>query len=705
MALIGEIQKKSGIVLIVVAASLVLFIVGDIFRSNSTLFGGDPQKVGEIAGQDISIQDFENQSKTIRSNYEAQYGRSATEEEMVSIREQTWNQFVLKLAYQKQYDALGLEVTDDELADMVQGNNISPAVKQIPIFTNKETGLFDKNLVVQYLKSLSSAPAQNRAIWANFEQELRLDRLRSKYENLITLSSYVTTEEAKKEYEAQTAKASAKILYVPFYSIPDSTIKVADSQLEAYLNKNKSKYKGVDTRNIQYVTFSVLPTKDDSANFYQEIKDLAKGLASAANDSSFAKNNSDVPVDNNYVGIADMSEPLRQTVSTFNVGGIYGPYQEGDTYVIYKLKDSKRDSVYSSRASHILIRSDSKQSDSAKAVARKKAEGILAQIKGGADFAEMARANGTDGSANNGGDLGWFTPDKMVKPFSDAVFKMNGPGLVPYLVETDFGYHIVKVTEPKTNLKYKLLTIKKTIAPSQSTQDAALRRAEAFAAETTNLDEFKANLKKDPTLAPFTAEKLRKEATNLNDLTNAREIIRWAFNEDTEVNSVSKVFDVDNRHVVAVLTGKTDEESVKVDDYRVELTAKVRNELKAEQIIAKLGAVTSLEDAAKKYGSQAIIETANDVTLANPSLSNIGFDPVAVGKMFGLKKGTRTKPFAGESGVLVVEVSNSTPAPAIADYGSYKTQLKQSYTSRATYYINETIKENAEIKDNRSKFY
>jgi peptidyl-prolyl cis-trans isomerase D len=161
-----------------------------------------------------------------------------------------------------------------------------------------------------------------------------------------------------------------------------------------------------------------------------------------------------------------------------------------------------------------------------------------------------------------------------------------------------------------------------------------------------------------------------------------------------------------DQYVIAVLTNKTDEDDVKVDDYRSELTAKVRNELKGEQIISKLGNTSgSLEAIAQKYGAGALVETVEDVNLATGFLRSAGVDPTALGRAFGQKAGKRSKPFVGESGVLVMETTSITPAPGVADYSVYKTQLQQNGASRTSFYINEAIKENAKVEDRRAKFY
>ncbi|SEJ50451.1 peptidyl-prolyl cis-trans isomerase D [Dyadobacter koreensis] len=705
MALINKIREKSGVAVTVIAISLILFMVGgDLLGPNSILGGNSNQTVGEIAGKEINIKDFQTRVDGFRQNYEAQSGRSLNENELASLRDQAWNQFIVDIAYKKQFDKLGLAVTDDELVDMVQGNHISPSILQA--FSDPTSGRFDKSAVINYLKNLKTLPVEQQKSWTSFETSLREERIRSKYENLLKLSTYIPKAQAEKEYIAQNTKATTRYLYVPYFSIVDTTIKVTDSQLESYLSAHRSEYKGTDTRSIEYVSFPVQPAKDDSTALYNEIKELARGLATAQNDSSYAKMNSDIPLPMN-MSLANMSDQLKEAVKSFVPGGVYGPYREGNTYFIYKYDGTRTDTVSSAKASHILIRAEN-QSDSAKAAARVRAEGILAQIRAGANFEALAATSSADpGSAQRGGDLGYFQNNgAMVKPFEEAVFSASAPGLIPRLIESQFGFHIIKVTATKNNTLYRIAAIGKTIAPSQATRDEAYRKADEFANSVKTKEQFDAAVKKDKGLVVATANRIPESATNINAIQNGREIVRWAFKEDSKINSVSQVFETEEQYIVAVLTGKSDQDNVKVDDFRDELTTKVRNELKAEQITAKLkGATGDLETIAKKYGAGALIETANDISLATGFLTSAGFDPIALGKVFGLKAGQKTGVFTGENGVFIMELINKTDAPKIADFTQNKTQLTQSLESRSSYLVNEAIRENAKIVDRRAKFF
>ncbi len=339
MALINKIREKSGWAIGIIAISLGLFMVGsDLIGPNSQIFG-DGQRVGKIAGEKIELQDFQSELQQAQYQYAASTGQNPTEEQMAGLRDQVWNNLVFRYAYQKEFDKLGLTVSDDELEDMVQGDHIDENLKQAPIFQDPATKQFDKNRVIMYLKQLNSdsIPPQQLGQWTLFEDQLRKSRLQNKYVNLLKNSAYVTKAEAKREYTAQTAKATAKFVYVPFFSIPDSAVKVTDDQLRAYLNDHKEQYKGEVRRSIQYVTFSIMPSAKDSADLLTEIKELAKGLASAQNDSAFAVANTDIPFPSNYRTIGELPDQLQGEIATFIEGGMYGPYREGDTYSIYKL--------------------------------------------------------------------------------------------------------------------------------------------------------------------------------------------------------------------------------------------------------------------------------------------------------------------------------------------------------------------------------
>ena len=705
MAVIGTIRNRFGWVLIgFMIIVLLLFVLNSAVDNFSTLFGGQNNKsVGEIAGHTISTEEFQNEMKLVE--VEMFNGNMPNEQQRQQVREMAWNRLVEKYAINNEMDKLGLTVSEDEWTDIIQGDNIDPTLQQY--FVDPATKKFDKGQIDRFLKTrLDSLPPDQKASWYRFEVSLKKKRLREKYDNLFKLSAFATKAEAQREYENQATKADIKYLFVPYYSIPDTTIKVTDDQLKDYFNKHKEKYKSRETRTLQYVTLQVMPSKADSAYFLDEIRKDARGLAVAANDSLYAATRSDVPFPYTYQAAYELPAYLQENVKTFIKGGINGPYKEGSMYAIYKLVDVKEDTVASFKASHILLKKDT-TTEAARTESYNKAREVLDRVKKGENFEELARQFSEDkGSGVRGGDLGYFAKGRMVKPFEEAIYKQNKPGLIDRLIETQYGYHIIKVTEGPIRIKYKIAGVQKNITYTDATREEIYKKASTLAAGSKDLDAFRENVKKDPTLQLLTADKIDPNADNLNTLSDAREIVRWA--NDAKAGEVrQEPFSINDQFfVVAGLVSKTEKGEGNWQDFKDQLTFEVRKQLKGEQILAKLAGKTgSLEDIAKGFGVTAQVGTAPELSLGNPSVGALGNDPVASGRAFGLKEGQRSKPFAGENGVVVTEVTRLIAAPEIADYSQYKNQVKTMLQNFAPRLAEEALKDAAKIEDRRYKVF
>lgn len=703
MALINKIREKSGWAVGAIAIGLGIFVVGgDLLGPNSRLLGNNTNIIGEIAGKEVEYQEFDAVLQQIKANYENQTGRAANEGEMALLREQAWNQLIYRIALEKEYERLGIEVTEEELFDMVQGNNIHPAVRQS--FTNPQTGEFDRSQVIQYLQNLDQMGPEARPMWTSFEQNLISERVQSKYNNLLSKSVYITDAEAKRYYNAQNATANLKVLYVPYFTVADSAVKVTDAQLKDYYERNKDLYKVDEGRSIEYVTIPVSASKEDSIYFQEEISTISEQFAAVENDSAFVNANSDAIYDGTYRGPGQLPEQLVNQLP-LEKGKLYGPFTEDNTFALYKVVDVKGGSA-SIKASHILFKPEN-DTPEAKAVAKAKANEVLSQIKSGADFAQMALQHGSDGTASVGGDLGWFEEGRMVAPFEKAVFGASSTGLLPSLVETEFGYHIIKITAPKTNRTYKIAAVQRTIDPSDATRDEAYSIADELSGTSKNIEEFRANVAKNPMLETGQVSEIGKNNVVAGSLTNARELVRWTYAKDTEVGDVSPVFEINDQFVVAVLTNKREKGYAKIENIKEELTAAVRNELKAKQIIEKLKGAqgSTLDQIAASYGQDAIIRSADAVTLASGTMPGVGYEPTVIGKAFGLKQGARTAPFEGQSGVAIVELVQLNQAPETTDYTAIKQQMQSTRSATVESKAYEAIKDKADIKDNRVRFF
>jgi peptidyl-prolyl cis-trans isomerase D len=278
--------------------------------------------------------------------------------------------------------------------------------------------------------------------------------------------------------------------------------------------------------------------------------------------------------------------------------------------------------------------------------------------------------------------------------------------LLPNVVETDFGYHIIKITSPKTNRNYKVATVVRSISSSDETRDIALRRADELAGTSESLEELRQNAAKDKTLVKAEAKAVRPTDRAISNLANAREVIRWAYANETNIGDISPVYEVDDQYVVAALVSKQEKGYANVNAIREELTAAVRNELKAQKIIDKLkGASGPLEQVAAKYGAEAIVKTASGVTFAANTIEGLGYDPIATGKAFGLKQGARSKPFEGQTGVVIIELQQLDKINFTGDMSGVKKQLETMRSGRAEGSVFQLIRDRSDIKDNRIKFF
>lgn len=700
MAFIGRLREKMGAwVAVFVFVAIGLFILGDLFSSNSMLFNRND--VGEIAGHTVSLEEFQQAVKEREANYILNFNRQPGEREMITLRQQAWEMLILKYAIQPQYEKIGLRVTDDEVVDMITGKNIDEAIRQS--FINQQTGEFDRAALGNYINQIKAMPvgSEPRVRWEIFERELRPARERIKYENLLIKSSYITTAQAELEYHMQNDVAEVRYLYVPYFSVSDTAVAVSDSELRSYYNKNKEKYRAEHTRDLKYVSFPVVPSSTDTLEVKDEITRMAAELKTAENDSVYATLNSDNR--NAYGRYTKANLPSYLNPADLTEGNIIGPFIEGSSFMVVKVSKIGKDTTYQARASHILIRWDD-PSDASKKAAREKARKILNDIKGGADFATMAREHGTDGTAMQGGDLGWFGKGAMVKPFENAVFSATKAGVLNDVVETEFGYHIINVTEPKDNTYYKLAIIEREITPGDATINETLRKAELFASDLSGVKAFEERAAKEG-LQVQEAKGLGVADRRVGTLGEARSIVTWLFREASE-GKVSEVFDLTDQYVVAVMTGEIEKGYKPFDLVKDAIRPEVLKEKKGKVIEEKLRSLSgSLDEMAKAYGKDANVYTSNSLKLNSNSLPFVGFEPVVIGRAFALENEQRSAPVKGENGVVVLEMIAKTIAPAIGDYSLYKTQLEQGAGRTNSFNIAEAIKDAAGIEDKRYKFY
>lgn len=702
MALIKQIRQRTGLAIGVIAGGLILFLLGgDLLSPNSSLLNSSQNIVGEIAGEDITYEEYIQKVEEVKLAYQQRTGRVPSEVEMLTVREQAWQAMIVERVFDEEYSKLGLTVSDAELVDMVQGKNIVAELRQQLV--NPTTGEFDKNQLISFLQSLETADPAQQAFWAQQEKLFASSRLRIKYDNLLATSEFTTQAEAKMEYKAANTIADASILYIPYYAVKDDEVKVEESEMKAYLTKNKAKFKMGNTANLEYVSFSIRPSGLDSASVIEEITALTGELRAATNDSSFVVRNSENPTAfYTFKPGEDLPSDLSSNVGQVTAGETYGPFvTPNGSFVSYKVSEEYTGTPRL-RASHILFSTEN-MSDEAKADVKAQAETVLAEVKSSGNLAVAARQYGQDGSAQNGGDLGWFAKEDFVDAFATAAYAAKSIGLLPTLVETEYGYHIIEVTEMPKSTYTKVATLEKELVASDGTRNEAFRNADSFAANSGNRNQFTENAETDD-YRIIQANSLDANARNINNLPNAREVIRWAFSE-ASTDEVSPVFELENAYLVATLVSKKEEGDATLEDVKEQVETQVRNEKKGALIQSKLKGLATLEEMKAVFPETASLNQIPDLKLSTSVIPGVGFAPKAIGAIFGTKEGKLTKAVQEDIGVVVGRLNTLTPAAEIGDYSGFQGQLTQNASQRTSYQIMMALQDLANVKDYRYKFF
>lgn len=697
MAIISTLRDKGGKFLVfVVGFSIAAFVLGDILGPNSSLIGQNRNIVGSINGEEIDLVRFNAVYEELTYNFSLNNGRSPTQQEVSELRDQAWERLINDISYVEEFNKIGLTVTDKESVDMVQGNNIHPMI--IQAFSDPSTGSFNKDNVIGYLQNLSNQPANQQQAWFSFESNLKPMRLRTKYDNLIAQSTYYNSLDAEAEYFNTSSQIDLAYFYIPFFAVSDTLFDVSTNEMRSYLNKNKSDYNQDETRSIDYAFFSVQPSAEDSTFFENEINDIRSNLMSSniIDDSTYAVINSDSF--NPYIKYNP--DELPTDLVGKDVGFITEPTYENGSISIKKLSKIDQDAQEKARAKHILLRFD----DSNKSTVRTEANRILNLLRSGSDFEETARTYSQDGSASNGGDLGWFTDGMMVKPFQDAVFSRRRSGLIPRIIETDFGFHIINVTYPKTRTSYFVANISKDILPSDNTRNNIYRSAELFKLDIKSTDDVFSDYLKENNIIGGNISDIDKNSTEVGTIPNARNVILWSYSDDRYVGEVSDVLETDEGYIVAQINEMKDEGTKKLDEVENSIKRRIIDEKKYEYLKEILVDYSSLQDLKDNSGLGDIYRSSG-ISMTENSLSNVGFSPESIGTAFSMQEGELTRPFKIDGGVIVLGLESKVLADTLSNYDDYRNTLIQTNRFNVPLKIDDAIKHFSDIEDDRYKFF
>lgn len=711
MATLEKIRNKAGLLVAVVGVALFAFIIGDFLNSGSTFFRQSQEQIAQINGEVISIHDYQARVDEMLEVYKMQTGtNSVAEELMAQIRQSVFESMVQEIVLDEATADLGLTVTSEELFDLIQGENVSPMIQQMPMFRNPETGAFDKAALLNFLKTvnddnLAAYPAdqqaqllQARNFWLFWEKNIKEQALASKYTTLLSKAVSANVLEAQDAYNASAENSDIVYAMQSYSTIPDSVISVSDSELKKLYEQRKEQFKQNEGRMVKYIAVDIAPSQEDYDKAKVEIEKIREELIATENVADIVNETSETPYVDAFVSASLLDAEAKLFVTTSEIGTVSTPTFQNDTHRLMKLvaKTVAPDSV---KVSHIMLAGDTETALAARADSLKN---VLAN---GADFAELAKEFSMDQSAQNGGELGWFTEvtalNGLNEEFKNAIFSTPVNGIA--IVKSLYGTHVVKVTDKTANVeKYKLANIVMNVTPSSKTYNNIYNALNQFVANNNNIDKLD-DAAKEVGYNIVSNVTVTAADQTLGFIQNSRPVIRWAFEHGK--GDISEIFECDNHFVVAAVQGKIKEGYRPLQAVSSSLKSELIREKKGERIVQDLSSknLTSLEAYAGVMG--ASVDSVKFINFGTQRIAGIGVEPKLNAYISLAKEGELSSPIAGQNGVYVFKVYNREKTETPYDEKSTIQGLESASAYRVGYLSMQELINDAKVKDNRIRFY
>lgn len=700
MAILETIRNKGGVLItVVIGLALFAFILGDFLNPRGSSISGSKLDVAKVKGQSITINELEAQIDELSEFIKLSNGTNTLDESsMEYVREQAFEMMVTKIIFDSEYEDLGLAVSGDELFDLVQGENPHQAVRQM--FTDPKTGLFNKSVLISFLKNKNQDPSgKQQMYWMFMEKQILNDQLSNKYANLIRKGLYVPGFMSRNEALANSKLVNFDFVVQRYTSIADSAVKITMADLKKYYNEHPKNWEQIPSRDIEYIAFNTYPSESDREAVLKDINKLRADFVATTNEEQFLSLNSDAPyVNRNY----SLQELPVQAATLFDAapGTVEGPYEENNAFMLAKLIKvvSVPDSV---RARHILIQPKA-NNQMAMDQAKNLADSLKIVIEKGGNFAIMAMSHSADqGSLVNGGDLGWFQQGAMVPEFDAPAFS-QAKGEVS-VVQSQYGFHVLQVTDRSPGVKkVQVAILQKDISASSETMQKIYSQASQFAGENHTSDKFSAAARTE-NLSILKANYLRENDRKIGILGSAREIVRWAFG--AKMNEVSDVFTLEQTYVVARVSAVRDQDKAPLEQVKSELDIMARKEKKAEILTQKMAEAktgkSELNDVATQLKTP--VESATDISFSSFAVPSAGMEPNVVAAATSLNLNVISSPIKGNIGIFLLQVKSVKDSTQ--NINAAVNRIRLDYETRAGSDAMQTLRKLANVKDLRSKFY
>ena len=706
MAILQNLREKAGpLVAIVIGVSLLLFIVSDFFGNNTAQRRKADKyyQLADIDGETVSYQDFEARVQDLVEIYKMSGTSEVNEEMMESLREQVWQQMLSEKLMDKTYKQTGLGVSPDEVEMLVFGDDPHPIVRQL--FTDPSSGAFNASFLVNFLKATETDEATKR-YWLFFEDQIINDRLNTKLVNLMSKGLYVTGKQS--EFENSLAANTVNFSYMVrnYAAIPDSLVKVTSDEIRSYYDRHKDNFKRGANRDIEYMVFEIAPSESDMQETERWAEGEKENFASATDLVQYINLTADTRHTGFYRTLGELPESLRPLAEAGDRSAVMGPWFEEGAYKLARIVDiaERPDSV---RAAHILLTPNASRS---LAQARKEADSLIALVRSGIDFNALAMANSDDqGSAQVGGDLGWFSEGMMILPFNNACFSNNKGDLVT--AETTYGIHVIKIIDQSRRVKkYDIGIVDRQVIPGTATTQRIYSDASQFAGTNDTYEKFNKAVA-EGNLNKKLALNVTPDQKELPGLPQSRGLIMALFQNSKAGsivldNSSQAVFELPDMYVVAYCSRAQEEGIAPVEDVASDIRFILAKEKKADIIAGEMAKLVaegkSINEIAAHYNTT--VQDASGINFRSYSVPGAGIEPALIAAASVSEAGTLSKPVEGNNGVYMFVVSDVTPAVA-EDLAMVKERLNSSYQIRASYEAYQALRDKKEVKDMRYKFY
>lgn len=721
MAILGAIRKQTWLLIVVIGVAMVAFLAGDLFSENSVLkriFTGDPNEVGNVDGESITIAEFINAQNAMGNNQ----GMSQNQ-----ISQQVWNALVSQKLIKSHAEKAGLEVSDDEVWNFL--------ARQYGMTDAQELKTQVGQLKGQAEQGIQDAGEAYQNFMSTFENA-RPNLLRQKYMDLITMGIASTKKEAEFQQVGNIQNANIEYAFASYDDLKKKfNITVTDDEINAYVKKFPKYYDSEAMVNLSYVYFPASASPEDEAATLNEIKkylttsvsydevnkvsDTIQSFASVTNDSIYVSKYSDGPFMSQYITRQDIERfgaqlpaDYKEFLNSASVGQVGGPFKVGNSYQLVKVSKTKEiaDSINSS---HILISyKGTEVAASNPAITRTRAEAqamadsIAAKANAG-NFTALVNQYSEDlGSKAKNGNIGWtYKASQGIAQEYLQFLNTHKVGEIG-VTESKFGFHIIKIDGVKNQTGYQFANIMKEIKASQGTSDKNFKDARTFAQQVQgkSLNEF-ANLAQKSGFNYNTAENLIRYSMQPivdpstgfgNDKDN--DILKWAFSKDTKPGSTFLFTTEKEDQIIVYLASKSPKGLAPASAVREEVEPILIKEKLAAEINKQLGTPT-VEGFVSKYG--ATKGTAG-ITFGAAQLMDKGSEPRVAGAAFGLKPGSTSKAIAGNAGIYVVKVNSVSEAPKVEDASFLIDQLTNTAKQTLNQQFMQSLIMSADIEDTRS---